>query len=183
MPAGIAILRSNLRKFLFLGQDPNLTCSHCQISLNWEYILFLWPNFPGMRVLMLVLMSDMFYLSINLVFFGGYLVVTARYLVVSAGYCSLPDGYCSLVVVTASYRSLLLVATFSMKVFNVSNNNTIIALIFISTAAVVTVVSLLLELKFWPEMKTKEKRTKTTAKQQQNHKQKETKTSISKKTP
>ena len=170
MPAGIAILRSNLRKFLFSGQDPNLTCSHCQISLHWEYILFLWPNFPGMRVLVLVLMSDMFYLSINFDF-----------LVVTAGYCSLPDGYCSLVVVTASYRSLLLVPTFSMKVFNVSNNNTIIVLIFISTAAVVTAVSLLLELKFWPEMKTKEKRTKTTAKQQQNHKQKQTKTSISKK--
>ena len=38
-------------------------------------------------------------------------------------------------------------------------------LIFSSIAAVVTAASLLLELKFWPEMKTKEKRTK---KPQQN---------------
>ena len=51
-------------------------------------------------------------------------------------------------------------------------------LIFSSTAAVVTAASLLLELKFWPERKTKEKRTKTTAKQQQSHKQKQTKTNI-----
>ena len=35
-------------------------------------------------------------------------------------------------------------------------------LIFSSIAAVVTAASLLLELKFWPEMKTKEKRTKKT---------------------
>ena len=32
------------------------------------------------------------------------------------GYCSLPSGYCSLVVVTARYRLLLLVPTFSMNV-------------------------------------------------------------------
>ena len=39
-------------------------------------------------------------------------------------------------------------------------------------SAVVTAASLLLEIKFWPEMKMKEKRTKTTAKQQQSRKQK-----------
>ena len=31
------------------------------------------------------------------------------------GYCSLPSGYCSLLMVTAHYRSLLLVPTFSMN--------------------------------------------------------------------
>ena len=56
-----------------------------------------------------------------------------------------------------------------------------IVLIFSSTVAVVTAASLLLELKVWPEMKTKEKRIKTTANQQQSHKQKQTKTNISKK--
>ena len=39
-------------------------------------------------------------------------------------------------------------------------------LIFSSIAAVVTAASLLLELKFWPEMKTKEKRTKKKQQQQ-----------------
>ena len=44
----------------------------------------------------------------NFDFLSGYLVVTARYLVVTV-------GYCSLLVVTARYRSLLLVPTFSMN--------------------------------------------------------------------
>ena len=58
----------------------------------------------------------------NFNFLGCYLVVTARYLMVTTGYCSLPCGYCSLscgycslLVVTARYRSLLLVPTFSMN--------------------------------------------------------------------
>ena len=51
----------------------------------------------------------------NFDFLGGYLVVTALYLMITIGYCSLPGGYCSLVV-TARYRSLLLVPTFSMNV-------------------------------------------------------------------
>ena len=58
----------------------------------------------------------------NFDFLGCYLVVTARYLMVTTGYCSLPCGYCSLscgywslLVVTARYRSLLLVPTFSMN--------------------------------------------------------------------
>ena len=41
-------------------------------------------------------------------FLRGYLVATARYL-------SVTTGQCSLLVVTASYRLLLLVPTFSMK--------------------------------------------------------------------
>ena len=53
--------------------------------------------------------------------------------------------------------------------------------IFSSTVTVVTSVSLLLGLKFWPEMKTKEKRVKATTKQQQNQNQKQTKANISKK--
>ena len=44
----------------------------------------------------------------NFDFLGGYLVVTA-------GYCSLPGGYWSLLVVTASYRSLLFILTFSLN--------------------------------------------------------------------
>ena len=55
-------------------------------------------------------------LDLNFNFLDCYLVVTSRYLMVTAGYCSLPCGYCSLpygycslLVVTARYRSLLLV--------------------------------------------------------------------------
>ena len=48
-------------------------------------------------------MSNVCYLVVILVFFGGYLVVTARYLVVNARYCSLPGGYYSLLLVTARY--------------------------------------------------------------------------------
>ena len=42
-------------------------------------------------------------------------MVTARYLVVTTVYCSLPGRNCSLLVVTAYYRTLLLVPTFSMN--------------------------------------------------------------------
>ena len=48
----------------------------------------------------------------NFDFLGGYLVVTARYLVITARYFG---GYCLLLVVTARYRSLLLVPIFSMN--------------------------------------------------------------------
>ena len=108
----VAILRPNLPKSLISGQDPqfqpsylrltNLTCSDCQISLHWEYISFLGPNFPGMRGLILVLMSNVCYLVVISVF----MVVTARYLVITALY----------LVVTARYHSILLVLTFSMNV-------------------------------------------------------------------
>ena len=67
------------------------------------------PNFSGMRGLILVLMSNMRYLAVILIFFVGYLVITARYwwlLLVSARYCSFP-----LLVWTASscssYQNLL----------------------------------------------------------------------------
>ena len=60
-------------------------------------------------------MLNVCYLVIILIFFCGYLVVTARYLLVTGCYCSLRVGYCLLVVVTARYRSLLLVPTISMN--------------------------------------------------------------------
>ena len=47
----------------------------------------------------------------NFDFLGGYLV-TARYLVITARYFG---GYCLLLVVTARYRSLLLVPIFNMN--------------------------------------------------------------------
>ena len=70
------------------------------------------PDFPGMRELTLVLMSNVCYVTD---FRGVYLVVTAHDLVVTAGYCLLPGGYYSLLVATARYRLLLLVPTFSMN--------------------------------------------------------------------
>ena len=74
---------------------------------------FLGANFPGMRGLILVLMSNVYYYNFD--FLGGYLVVATRYLVVTAGYCLLPGDCCSLLVVTARYRSLLLVSTMNDK--------------------------------------------------------------------
>ena len=56
-------------------------------------------------------------------------------------------------------------------IFSVNNNDAIVVLIIVSTAAVVAAVSLLLEIKFWPEMKTKEKRA-TTSEQHQTIKNK-----------
>ena len=93
----------------------NLTCSECQILQYWEYISFLGPNFPGMRGLILALISNVCYLAVILILFGDYLVVTARYLVVTACYLVVTGGYYSLLVVTARYRSSLLVPTFSMN--------------------------------------------------------------------
>ena len=49
-----------------------------------------------------------------------------------------------------------------LLIFNIDNNDAIIVLIISTTAAVVAAVSLLLEIKFWPEMQ-KQKRIKTTA--------------------
>ena len=57
-----------------------------------------------MRGLILVLMSNVCYFAAILVF----LVVTARYLAVTTRYCSLP-------VVTAHYRLLLLIPTYSIN--------------------------------------------------------------------
>ena len=48
------------------------------------------PDFPGMRRLILVLMSNVCYLTVIMIF-----------LVVTAGYLMVTTGYCSLLVVTA----------------------------------------------------------------------------------
>ena len=87
----IAILRSNLPKYLISGQNPqfqifkisylwlmNAICSECQISKHWEYISFLGPIFSGMSGLVLVLKSNVRYLAVILLF----LVVTWWLLVI-----------------------------------------------------------------------------------------------------
>ena len=69
-----------------------------------------------MRGLILVLISNVCYLAVILIF----LVVTDRYLVATAvttRYVVVAGGYCTLSVVTARYRSLLIVPTFSMYGF------------------------------------------------------------------
>ena len=116
----IVILRPNLPKFLILGQYQqfqisylwlrNLTCSDYQILWHWEHISFLGPNFPGIRRLMLALMSNVYHLAVILIF----LVVTACYLVVTARYCLLLGGYWWLLLIPAHYCSFpLLVWTFT----------------------------------------------------------------------
>ena len=68
--------------------------------IAWEYTSFLGPSFPGMRELILNLMSNVSYLAVIL----GFLVVTACYLLVTGCYCLLPGGpggYCSLPLITA----------------------------------------------------------------------------------
>ena len=101
-----AQLRVKIRNFqISYLRSTNLTCSECPISKHWKYISFLGPNFPGIRGMILALMSTVCYLAITFIFFGGYLVVTARYL-----------------VVTACYRSTLLLSTFSMNARNFSMN-------------------------------------------------------------
>ena len=78
-----------------------------ELDLSWVpnfialAISFLGPNFPGMRGLILVLMSDVCYLAVILIF----LVIAAHYLVVTAGYCSLRGGYWWLLLVAARYLS------------------------------------------------------------------------------
>ena len=47
-------------------------------------------------------------------FLGSYLVLNACYLVVTIRYLVVTGGYCLLLSVTARYRSLLLVLTFSI---------------------------------------------------------------------
>ena len=78
----IAILWPNLPKFLISSEGmqfqisyiwlTSLTCSEGQISYHWKNISFLGPNFPGMRGFILVLMPNMCYLAVILIF----LVVT-----------------------------------------------------------------------------------------------------------
>ena len=96
----------------------NLTYSECEISEHWGYISYLRPNLPGMRGLILVLMSNVCYLAIILIFLvvpWWLLLVNCWLLLVTARYLVFIGGYCSLLVVTARYRSLLLVPTFSMN--------------------------------------------------------------------
>ena len=103
----IAILRLNLTKFLISGQDqqfPNIIFKINKLELLWV------PNFIALGIyfifgtkffwnvgLILVLMSNMRYLVVILIFLW--------FLVVTAHYCSLLGGYCS----------LLLVPTFNMN--------------------------------------------------------------------
>ena len=101
----------------------NLACSEYQISENWEYISFLGPNFSEMWGLKFILMSDVCYLAVILIF----LMVTWWLLLVTywlqlvivcyllACYLLVTDSYCSLLVVTACYCSVLFVPTFSMN--------------------------------------------------------------------
>ena len=79
--------------------------------LIFEICFIFGTNFSVMRELILNLMFRCALLGSNFDFLVGYLVVTPCYLVVTAGYSSLPGGYCSLLVVTACYRSLLVVPT------------------------------------------------------------------------
>ena len=65
----------------------------------------------------------------NFDYFGDYLIVTARCVVVTARYVVVTGGYCSLLVVTACYRSLLLIPTFSMNAFSIIFTSLMIALI------------------------------------------------------
>ena len=53
-----------------------------------EYISFLGQNFPGMRRLILILMSNVLF-GRNIDFHGGYLVVTGDYYLLTGGYCLL----------------------------------------------------------------------------------------------
>ena len=94
-----------------------------ELNLLWapnfialEYISFLGPNFPGMKRLILVLISNVCYLIVILIFLVVTWLVTACYLVATAGYCLFPGGYCWLLLVswwlllvTVRYCWLLLV--------------------------------------------------------------------------
>ena len=73
-----------------------------------------------MRRLILVLMSNVCYLTVIFIFLvvtWWLLLVTSWLLLVTAGYLVVTAGYCWLLVVTARYRSLLLVPTFTMNAF------------------------------------------------------------------
>ena len=75
-------------------------------------------KFSWNEVLILILMSNVRYLTIILTFLVAtwlILPVTKWLLIVTARYLVATGGYCLLLVVTACYRSLLLVPTFSMN--------------------------------------------------------------------
>ena len=111
----IAILRSNLPKFLTSGQVPEFQISYLWLTTlivkfySIGNIFHFWD-----QILILVFMSHVCYLALILIFVvvtWWLLLVTARYLVVTG-------GYCSLLVATVCYRSLLLVLTFSVNAVN-----------------------------------------------------------------
>ena len=84
----IVILSPNPPKFLISDQDPQFWITwpaliakfhsfifhsfKFYIFINWKYIIFLGPNFPGMRRLILIFLSNVCYLAVILIF----LVVT-----------------------------------------------------------------------------------------------------------
>ena len=75
-------------------------------------------KFSWNEVLILILMSNVRYLTVILTFLVAtwlILPVTKWLLIVTARYLVATGGYCLLLVVTACYRSLLLVPTFSMN--------------------------------------------------------------------
>ena len=109
----ITILGPNLATFLIFSRCTisNIIFMVDELDLlwmpnfiAWEYTSFLGPSFPGMRELILNLMSNVSYLAVIL----GFLVVTACYLLVTG--C-----YLEVLVVTAHHPSLLLVPTFSIN--------------------------------------------------------------------
>ena len=96
--------RSAISNIIFMINELELPLVPKFIAL--EYISFLGSNFPGMRGLMVVLISKICCLGVILFI-----------LVVTWCYCSLPSGYCWLLlvtwwllVVTACFWCLLLVA-------------------------------------------------------------------------
>ena len=91
--------RSTISNIIFMINKLDLLSLPDFIVL--EYISFLGPNFPGMKGLILVLMSNICYLAVILIF----LVVTWWLLLVIWW----------LLVVTTCYRWLLLVPTFSVN--------------------------------------------------------------------
>ena len=84
----IVISRQNVPRILISSQDPQFSniFKTDELDLLWvqNFIvlgtyLFLGPDFPGMRGLMLALKSNMCYLVCNFQLFWWLLVVTARY--------------------------------------------------------------------------------------------------------
>ena len=113
----IAILRPNLLpKYnfgsrsaisnIFMINELDLLLVPNSIALG--YISFLGPEFPRMRGLIHVLMSNVCYLALILIF----LVVTCSYCSLSIGHCWLllvtwwviTGGYCSLPLVSARFQ-------------------------------------------------------------------------------
>ena len=70
-----------------------MTCWGCQVLFHWEYICFLGTHFPGMKGLILVLMLNVCYLAIILIFLvvtWWLLLITWWLLLVTGSYCLWP---------------------------------------------------------------------------------------------